>query len=172
MKVRAGIVRCGALAMAVAGVLAAGVAAAGTDDRWYVAGSVAGAARDSYGNDGVAGRLGAGWRFSEHFSAELGYARPVDAGGGRQVVDGGELALRGELPVRGKLSAFGRVGVFKWDEQGAFADEGTDFTGGVGMRYAVSDALSLTGSVDYYEGVGVADQRGTEQLNFGVQVDF
>ena len=153
-------------------MLVAGTAVAGKDDRFYVQGSVASTTSDSAGNYGVAGRLGAGWRMTDYFAAEVGYARPVDGSGGHQVVDGGEVAVRGELPVNDKLRAFGRVGVFKWDEQGAFADEGTDFTGGVGVRYAVNNAFSLTGSFDYYDGVGYVLEEGTHQVNVGLQVDF
>lgn len=150
---------------------------------WYVGGSLAALTHvdgsDSYG---VTGRVGGGYRINRYLSAEVDYTRVLDSSGldaaGNALlnakIDGFEVAARGEVPITDTLSAFGRVGVIDWHRTfGRFdAGSGQDLTTGFGLRYAVSDAWSLTGSFDYYDNVGLDSGDSTRQVNLGAQLSF
>ena len=150
---------------------------------WYVAGSLA-ALTHADGTDdyGVTGRFGGGYRINRYLSAEVDYARVLDTtslnvtgeASSNSKIDGIEVAARGEVPITGALSAYGRVGVLDWHRKfGRFdAGSGQDLTTGVGLRYAMNDAFSVTGSFDYYNDVGIGSGDGTRQVNLGAQFDF
>lgn len=150
---------------------------------WYVAGSLAALTHvDGTDDYGVTGRFGGGYRINRYLSAEVDYARVLDATGlnvtgealSNSKIDGIEVAARGEVPISGALSAYGRVGVIDWHRKfGRFdAGSGQDLTTGVGLRYAMSDAFSVTGSFDYYNDVGIGSGDGTRQVNVGAQLNF
>ena len=150
---------------------------------WYVNGSLAALSHaDGTDNYGVTGRVGGGYRINRYLSAEVDYARVLDTTGDDSrtaalsdaKIDGFEVAARGEVPITGALSAYGRVGVLDWHRKfGRFdAGSGQDLTTGIGLRYAMSEALSLTGSFDYYNDVGIGSGDGTRQVNLGAQFSF
>lgn len=142
---------------------------------WYVGGSLA-ALSHAEGTDdyGVTGRFGGGYRINRYISAEVGYARVLDSSVNEAKISGFEVAARGEVPITDTLSAFGRIGVLDWERKfGRFdAGEGQDLTTGVGLRYAMNTAFSLTGSFDYYNDVGIGSGDGTRQVNLGAQLSF
>lgn len=142
---------------------------------WYVNGSLASASHAGGTDDfGVTGRVDGGYKFNRYFSAEVGYARVLDADLSQAKIDGFEIAGRGEVPINDSLSAFARVGVLDWQRKfGRFdAGSGHDLTTGLGLRYAMTNNFSLTGSFDYYNDVGIASDDGTRQVNLGAQLSF
>lgn len=115
-----------------------------------------------------------GYQLNKHFALEGGYfnlgkfgytATTVPAGTlrGDIKVQGLNLDLVGTLPITEKFSAFGRAGVQYAEAKDRFAGTGavlvanpnpskrdTNYKLGLGLQYAVTDALAVRGEVERY----------------------
>jgi hypothetical protein len=110
-------------------------------------------------------RLFAGYQFSRHWSAELGYTDlgAVTGAGtlGSFSLDtkGWDLSVLGSIPVAGRLSAFGRLGLYRLrtsvDQTGPLHDAITDsgFTYGAGLGYTLW-RIGLRAEWQRYQNVG------------------
>ena len=118
----------------------------------------------------------AGYQFHPNVAVELGY---VDLGevtasgaiGGTPVnvsadANGLELVGVASYPFATNFSLYGKAGVFLWDSDGsgrvggaAFGagDDGTDFTGGLGVQYRASRNIATRLGWQHYNDVAGAD---------------
>lgn len=121
----------------------------------------------------TAWRLFAGYQFSRHWSAELGYADLGAATGGddgtigtfRLRVNAWDISAVGSIPVAGGLSVLGRLGIYRaravLDQQGpaigSISNGGTNggLTYGAGLGYTLWK-LGLRAEWQRYENVGVS----------------
>lgn len=162
----------------VFGGLGASEFEADSDDIRYSFGD--GSLRDvEVDNQSTAGRIGFGIVLTEQVSFELGYASlgtlsargqsdgsqalnkgyapgPVEIDGD---VDGAFIGVRLHSPISEPAAAFVRAGLYSWtmegwvedsDRRGSFSIEGSDPYLGVGFMMALSPALAVSLSYDYY----------------------
>ena len=126
-------------------------------------------------------KLFGGYQINRNFAVEGGYfdlgkfgytANTTPAGtlSGDMRVRGLNLDLVGTLPMSERFSAFGRVGLNYAQAKDSFSstgaviatnpnpsEKGTNYKLGVGLQYALSDALSVRGELERYrvkDGVG------------------
>ena len=117
--------------------------------------------------DATAFQLAAGWRFSEFFSAELGYQdfgdfqQTVDVNGTPSVAsltaDGFTLGIGGALPLSDRFSLTGRLGSFFWDGDAEInnvsqaSPEDTNLFYGAGASFKLTPGFHLTGNWTRFE---------------------
>jgi OOP family OmpA-OmpF porin len=152
-------------AIVAAAIIAAAPLTTAADGHFYAGASV-GSASLSEQFDGfdvddssVAARLVAGWQFGDYFSLEAGYQifgtfqQRFDVDGESVDValkaDGFTLGATGNLPLGEKFALYGRIGSFFWDGDADIngvtqaQPEDTNLYLGVGIRYAMTDRLSV-----------------------------
>ena len=155
-------------------VLATGlVSVASAEHEFYVGGTIGSAKLDDrldtfeFDSTSVAFRLFAGWRFSDHFSAEIGY---LDFGDFDQDFDiagvivpatvsanGFTIGLNGALPISDRFALTGRVGMFFWNGTatlGGILDASPDDVNpffGAGARYDFTDRFAATADFTHYD---------------------
>ena len=161
------------LTVAAAAVLAFTPLTATADGHLYMGGSIGSASlsEDFDGFDVDADsttlRLVAGWQFNDYFSLEGGYQnlgtfeQSFDAGGERIDVnlkaDGFMLGATGAIPLGEKFALYGRTGFFFWDGDAEINDvsqarpEDTNLYIGAGVKFAISNRLSLLGDWTRFE---------------------
>lgn len=163
-------------------------AAALAGDGWYVGGSLGSAELsedfDGFGidTDATALRLVVGWRLNENFAVEAGYQ---DFGDFEQAIDipgvptevsltanGFTLGVSGALPLSDRFALTGRLGLFFWNGTAeingvgqASPDDRNLYLGG-GAKYALTDALALTGDFSRF------DLEDTESDVFSIGLEY
>jgi OOP family OmpA-OmpF porin len=178
------------LTVAAAAVLAVAPLTATADGHFYLGGSIGSASlsEDFDGfdvdADSTAYRLVAGWQFSDYFSLEGGYhnfgtfEQGFDVGGEPVDVslkaDGFVLGATGTVPLSEKFALYGRAGFFFWDGDAEINDvsqarpEDTNLYIGAGIKFALSDRLSLLGDWTRYE---LEDTR-SDVASLGLTLSF
>lgn len=178
------------LTLAAAAVLAVAPLPATADGHFYLGGSIGSASlsEDFDGfdvdADSTAYRLVAGWQFSDYFSLEGGYhnfgtfEQGFDVGGEPVDVslkaDGFVLGATGTVPLSEKFALYGRAGFFFWDGDAEINDvsqarpEDTNLYIGAGIKFALSDRLSLLGDWTRYE---LEDTR-SDVASLGLTLSF
>jgi OOP family OmpA-OmpF porin len=129
-------------------------------------------------------RITAGWSFSDHLAIEAGYHnfgrfdQTFDVAGTPTEVslkaDGFTIGGIGSLPLGDRFALFGRVGAFFWDgdadingvTQATPAD--TNLYLGVGVRLALTEALSLTADASRYD----LDETSGTVFSVGLDIRF
>ena len=126
-------------------------------------------------------KLGVGYRFSEHFAAELGYvdlgeatvsttsANNISIGGTtaslngsiENDVDGFIVGLRGDIPVYDSVNLFARAGIYVWDADAS--NSGTLTVGGNPVSVEDDDGEDL------YFGLG-AEYMFSD--HFGASIEY
>ncbi|KFL37914.1 hypothetical protein N788_01715 [Arenimonas donghaensis DSM 18148 = HO3-R19] len=110
------------------------------------------------GDENLAWTLGVGWRFSDHFSAELGYnglgsyfgTTPGAGGPLDPEISSFELGLAGKFPLgRSGLFAQARLGAHRWDITRSNVSTSSSETGvdpyvGVGLGYDLTELFSVS----------------------------
>lgn len=133
-------------------------------------------------------RLFAGYQFSRHWSAELGYADLGEVAGAGALgsfsleAKGWDLSALGSIPLAGGLSAFGRLGVYRLrttlDQAGpgfgtvheAITDTG--FTYGAGLGYTLW-RIGLRAEWQRYQNVGSSiNDEDVDVFSFGALFRF
>lgn len=158
-----------------------------------------GFAVQSLANDDRSGALKAylGFQMNKYFAIEGGYfdlgnfgyvATTVPAGSltGRTKMRGVNLDLVGTLPITERFSAFGRIGVTRAEARDTFRGTGmvqvnnpnpqeraNNLKAGVGLQYAVTDALSARLELERYHINDAVGNRGDiDTLTFGLVYRF
>ncbi len=137
-------------------------------------------------DDSTAFRLGAGWKFSDHFALEAGYQdfgdfeytldipnEPGQSSGSAELsADGFTFGAIGYLPLNDKFSLYGRAGMYFWDgdaeinEVSQAAPEDTNPYVGLGLSYAISERVFLTGDWSHFK----LESANGDMLTLGLQI--
>lgn len=131
-------------------------------DDFYLGGAVIQTYVDDFGldDDTTGGKLFAGYRFNEYFAVEASY---FDFGefedrANSLEVDGFGLAAVVSYPITSDLDIFGKIGIQDWDAetrgpiaQGLSTDSDTDAFYGIGVRYSITDSISVQAEAERYE---------------------
>lgn len=135
--------------------VSAGAMAQQSASKWYLGADV-GTTDLEGADDDTALRILGGYQINRTFAAELGYGMLYDKGG--VDVTAWELVGIGSFPLGNRFSVFGKLGLAMWEvEAGAFDDDGTDLTYGIGLQYDLSNRLGLRGQWQRYDVDGDAD---------------
>jgi OOP family OmpA-OmpF porin len=121
----------------------------------------------------------AGNRFSQNFSAELGWVdlgeiTLTGPGGTAKVgVDGIQIAGLGMVPVSPQVSFFGKVGLYLWDLSasgpgGSLSDDGADIMFGLGLNWSLAKQLDLRVEWEQFD----VDGDDVNLISVGVQFRF
>ena len=160
------------------------------DDGFYVGGSIGSASLtddfDGFDVDAnsLAVRVIAGWQFNDYFALEGGYhnfgrfEQEFVTDGGPVAVslkaDGFTLGATGTIPLNQKFALYGRAGSFFWDGDAEINDvsqakpEDTNLYIGAGLRFMLSDRLSLLGDWTRYD----LDDTQSHVASLGFTVSF
>jgi OOP family OmpA-OmpF porin len=133
-------------------------------------------------------KLFGGYQYNKYFAVEAGYfdlgqfgfvANTVPTGSlsGNIKIRGLNLDAVGTLPITEKFSAFGRIGVAYAHTDGSFAGTGavnvlnpspsardTNLKVGLGVQYAMTDALSLRAEIERYRINDAVGNKGDVDL--------
>ena len=193
-----------ALAALLLGAASLGAHAAepGNDTRLYVGAAMGGSsfslpsssapvpwARDQVDKSGTAYKVYGGYRLTEHFGAEGGYARlgrvsqwtsvnglPALQSGSGQAVYG---AATVRLPLGDSFALHGRLGVARGKVSGgdnrlpaarSISGNATGVMAGFGAEYSVSRNISLTADYDYFGKLSKQVKGG--MLTLGLRANF
>lgn len=144
-------------------------------------------ARADIKNDGLAGRIAAGYQFTPYIAAELGYTKfsdvkvdnitveGVNIGNARLEQQAIDLVAKGILPINNGFNAFGTLGVASLYAKGHGMDstEGTFGNGstsrimptfGLGLGYDITPNLPITASWQRIQRIG--DSSGLRTTDF------
>ncbi len=135
------------------------------------------------GSDTTAFHVGAGWRFTPHFSAELGYLGLGHYGSAdaftQWTAEGPGLAAVGTLPVAGPWSLVGKLGAYRLDarlERCCTTVEkeklGTRPLIALGVQYHVGDALSVQMLYQRIEGKTGSQLDELRLISLGAMLQF
>jgi len=112
-------------------------------------------------------KLIGGYQFHRNIAAEFGYGMLFDKGGAE--VTSLELVAVGIFPVMDKLSVIGKLGFAKLEvEAGAFSDDSTDLTYGVGVQYDFTRNLGVRAQWQRYD----TDPTEVDLLSVGIVYRF
>lgn len=190
---------CTSFAALLLGTVSAGVLAAPPEARLYVgtsmggsgfslasSGTTPGAQRKEADKRGTAYKLYGGYRLTEHFGIEGGYARlgrvsqwtPVRGAYALQSASGQAFygAATARLPLGEAFALNGRLGLARGkvsgNDQGAHSLSGsaTGAMAGFGAEYSVSRNVSLTADFDYFGKLSKPVKSG--MLTVGLRANF
>jgi OOP family OmpA-OmpF porin len=133
-------------------------------------------------------KLFGGYQYNKYFAVEAGYfdlgqfgfvanTAPAGSLSGNIKIRGLNLDAVGTLPITEKFSAFGRIGVAYAHTDGSFAGTGavnvlnpspsardTNLKVGLGVQYAMTDALSLRAEIERYRINDAVGNKGDVDL--------
>ncbi len=122
-------------------------------------------------------KLFAGVSFSTYGSLDLAYAnlgkfRRSGVSDTYLDLDGFELTAMGSYPLSKRISLFARAGYYSWNLDNVLSGtkigfDGTDFTLGAGMRFSISNDVSLHLEYQKYN-----DIEGSDYDNLSAGFDF
>ena len=157
--------------------------------RWYAGGNVG--ASDFGGCPGFAScdtrdvgyRLFGGLQLTPIIGAEFGYAdlgktsASVAAISGSTKARGLTAHAIGSWPVFDRTSIFGKLGLIYGESRvsggfGSRKDRGTKLAYGAGVRYAITDAVDLSGEWERYRFQTVGGGSDVDLFSVGVRVKF
>jgi OOP family OmpA-OmpF porin len=118
----------------------------------------------------------AGFRLNSIVSLEGQYLDfgTAEDGGNRVKASGFTGGVVVDAPVFKYVHPYGKAGALHWDADGTFGnvrkkDKGTDFTYGVGLRFAVTDSLNLRTE---YERFDFNTNTHADNLSVALQLNF
>ena len=128
-------------------------------------------------------RLYGGYQFNPWLGVELGYAHLGEttasvAGNSASIKASGWTAQAvGSFPVINRVAVFGKLGAIHGESKtgGAFGsrkDIGTNLAYGLGVRYAVTNTLDVTGEWERLRFDGPGGSNDVDLLSVGIRVKF
>lgn len=131
-------------------------------ENFYAGASVIQTYVDDFGldDDTTGGKIYGGYRFNEYFAVEASYFDfgELENRVSSLEIDGFGISAVGSYPVTSKLEIFGKLGVQYWDAdargpivQGLNDDSDTDAFYGIGVRYSITDSISIQAEAERYE---------------------
>lgn len=166
------------------------ISVASAEHEFYVGGTIGSATLDdridtfAIDSTSVAFRIFAGWQFSDHFAAEVGY---LDFGDFEQDFDiagtvvpatvsanGFMVGLNGTLPLGEQFALTGRTGMFFWNgtaSLGGILEASPDDVNpyfGAGARYQFTDRFAATADFTHYD----LEETDSGVLAAGIEIRF
>lgn len=130
---------------------------------------------DGFEDERVSYKALAGFRLGNMLSLEAQYINFGTAEDGNNVVeaDGFTLGAVLDFQVFQSVDPYLKAGVLFWDANGRFdglrgSDDGTDFTYGAGLRFAVTNRVDFRAEYEAFE----LDETDVDQLSAIVQFNF
>ena len=120
-------------------------------------------------------RVYSGARLLPFFGMEVGYMHSDDMGSSAFNVKprGIDLTTLFHLPMGSRMDVYAKAGAFFWDtEFGGTDEQGTDFQTGVGIRFGVTDSISLRADYDYVPEFGNSTVGSNEMQKISGAVEF
>lgn len=111
-------------------------------------------------------RVYSGARLLPFFGFEVGYSHTDDMGTSATNVRprGIDLTTLFHVPMGNRLDLFAKAGAFFWDtEVGDTDDQGSDLQVGAGIRFGITESISLRADYDYLPEFGNST-IGTEEM--------
>lgn len=120
-------------------------------------------------------RVYSGARLLPFFGFEVGYTHIDDMGTSATNVSprGVDLTTLLHLPMGSRMDVFGKAGAFFWDtEVGNNDEQGTDFQVGAGIRFGITESISLRADYDYIPEFGNSTIGSNEMQKISGAVEF
>lgn len=122
---------------------------------------------DDLDDEQVSLKAYAGGDFMPWLSAEAGYVNFGEVGDASTLeADGWTVAAMAQLPI-GNFAPYAKVGHLWWDADvgpGGATDDGNDWFGGLGVRFALTQALDMRVEYERYELADVDVDMGSLNL--------
>jgi len=120
-------------------------------------------------------RVYSGARLLPFFGFEVGYTHIDDMGTSADTVSprGIDLTTLFHLPMGNRMDIFAKAGAFFWDTEVSGTDEqGTDFQTGVGVRFGITESISLRADYNYVPEFGNSTIGSEEMQKISGAVEF
>jgi OOP family OmpA-OmpF porin len=130
---------------------------------------------DDLDDEQVSFKVYGGGDFLSWLSAEIGYVNFGEVGDGTSTLeaDGFTVAGLASVPV-GNFAPYAKVGYLWWDADAGTggSDDGNDWFGGLGVRFALTDMVDMRAEYERYQFDTTGGDVDTDMLSLNLQYMF